>query len=372
MGARLSSRISSDVTAALELWEPDSFVAGLPQSATWLRNWQAHANADCFVAALYDGETPVLMLPLEVVKSGSVRLARFPGGTHANGNFPILSRAAAGTISADDIRSLTRTIHAARPDIDALLLARQLGSLNGLENPLLHLSHAPNPNPVLSASLGCGFDAVLDRGNAKRKRKKHRQHTRRYEEAGGYRIVTAASPDEARALLDRFFVIKAEHFTKRGIDNVFGEPEVREFFHGLFGEAAGKTPRTFEIKGLEVGGIIRAVIGKSFWMNDLTVEFGGIAEDDLVSASPGEYLFFEDIMQSCGDGIAVYSFGIGDEPYKRDWCDIELPLYDGMVGFTMKGRAYAAAYRARNAATAMIKRNAWAWGLAKKLRGRIS
>ncbi|WP_420960088.1 GNAT family N-acetyltransferase [Brucella sp. IR073] len=374
MSIRFSPRIIDDVDAAFRLLPSslDGYAAGLPQSASFVRNWQEHANQDCFIAALHDGDTPVLMLPLEVVTSRSVRLARFPGGSHANGNFPILRRGVAKLIGKDDIRSLLRTIRAARPDIDVLLLSRQLGSLAQTGNPLLCLRHARNPNPVLSASLGCGFDSVLERSNSKRKRKKHRQHTRRYEEAGGYRIVTAATADEARALLDRFFSIKAERFAKSGIENVFGEPGVQQFFHALFREGVGKTPRTFEIKGLEVGGVIRAVMGKSFWTDGLTVDFAGIADDDMVSASPGEYLFFEDIAQSCAEGIAVYSFGIGDEPYKRDWCDIEEALYDGVLGFTVKGHAYASAWRARNAVTAVVKGNPKLWELAKKLRARMS
>ncbi|MBB2970489.1 GNAT family N-acetyltransferase [Mesorhizobium sp. RMAD-H1] len=366
----LSPRILGDISAALSLWDemPDH-VSGLPQSVAWVRNWHEHANADCFIAALYEAETPVLLLPLEMVKSGAIRLARFPGGTHANCNFPVLARGAAGGIGPSAVRALARAIHAARPDIDVLLLPRQVGRLDGITNPLLHLDKTLNPNPVLSASLSCGFDAVLERSNAKRKRKKHRQHARRYEEAGGYRILTASSADEATQMLDRFFAMKAERFARTGITDVFADAGVRAFFRSLFGEAAGKKPASFELKALEVAGILRAVIGKSYWLDDLTVEFGGIAEDDLVSASPGEFLFFEDIMQACRDGIAIYSFGIGDEPYKRDWCDRVEPLYDSMAGFTLTGRAHVAAYRARNAAAAAIKNNAQLWTAAKKLRG---
>ncbi|PRD41922.1 GNAT family N-acetyltransferase [Phyllobacterium phragmitis] len=369
----LSPRILGNMSAALALWDQmageNDLVGGLPQSAAWVRNWHDHANADCFVAALYDSETPVLLLPLEVVKSGSIRFARFPGGTHANCNFPVLARDHAAEIGRSDIRSLTRAIRQARPDIDALLLSRQVDLLEGFSNPLLHLDKTRNPNPVLSASLSCGFDAVTERSNAKRKRKKHRQHARRYEEAGGHRIVTATSAAEATAMLDRFFAMKAERFAKTGVTDVFADAGVRKFFRSIFGEAAGNEPDTFEMKALEVAGRSRAIIGKSYWMDGLTVEFGGIAEDEFVSASPGEFLFFEDIMQACQDGMAVYSFGIGDEPYKRDWCDIEQPLYDSMVGFTLKGRSYVAAYRVRNAAAAAIKKNARLWAVAKKLRG---
>ena len=56
------------------------------------------------------------------------------------------------------------------------------------------------------------------------------------------------------------------------------------------------------------------------------------------SASPGEFLFFEDIQDSCKTDLSVYSFGIGDEPYKRSWCDIEIPTYDTNVSFDGQGQ----------------------------------
>ena len=31
-------------------------------------------------------------------------------------------------------------------------------------------------------------------------------------------------------------------------------------------------------------------------------------------------------------GFRVFDFTIGDERYKRDWCDTEIKLYDTIVG----------------------------------------
>ncbi len=79
------------------------------------------------------------------------------------------------------------------------------------------------------------------------------------------------------------------------------------------------------MKALEVAGTYRAVLGKSHAKGQTFIDFIGIADDELASTSPGEFLFFEDIQDSCNTDLSIYSFGIGDEPYKRSWCDIEIP-----------------------------------------------
>ncbi|MCK1978030.1 GNAT family N-acetyltransferase, partial [Jeotgalicoccus huakuii] len=88
----------------------------------------------------------------------------------------------------------------------------------------------PNPNPVLAVSLNGGFDAVLDRANRKRKLKKHRQHDRRYEESGGWRIDAPQSPAESEKVLDLFFTMKARRFRQMGISDPFADEKVRHFF----------------------------------------------------------------------------------------------------------------------------------------------
>ena len=63
-------------------------------------------------------------------------------------------------------------------------------------------------------------------------------------------------------------------------------------------------------------------------------------------------------------------FGVGDEPYKRAWCDVETQHFETVKGFGARGLAYAQLYRMAGKAKLAIKRNAYVFGVIKRLRMR--
>lgn len=372
MAGEVAARILTDFSEIGQLWNNATAVHGAPQSLEWVNGWRVLVNADSFVAGIFADGRPVLLVPLEVVTQNGAKIARYPGGSHANCNFPWLQKEYDGFLGRETVRQLIETIRKARPDIDALSLTRQFSELQGAINPLLALAKAPNPNPVLAASLDGGFDAVLDRANRKRKLKKHRQHSRRYEESGGWKIAAPQNRAESDTILDLYFAMKAKRFRKMGIRDPFADENVRNFFKAFFGEKLAKAQNQNELRFLEVGGTVRSIIGKLFGHTGPTVEFAAIAEDELMTASPGEFLFFEDISRSCDEGRSIYSFGIGDEPYKREWCDIERTIYDTLVPLSAKGKLFTALQSASNAIAGNLKRNPRLWRLAKTLRSRFA
>ncbi|MHC1549365.1 GNAT family N-acetyltransferase [Phyllobacterium sp. K27] len=356
---------SHDIQAAWDGLGAD-FISGASQTARWHALWQSLVNDDCLVAALYSKEQPVLMLPLEIQRTGPLRIAIYAGGPHANCNFPAV--AMGQSISAEALRLLFDALHRARPDIDLVSLTRQMGELGGISNPLLQMPSRVNANVSLGVTLDGNFEMVLARSNSKRKKKKHRHNMRRFEDAGGFEIITATTPVETNAMLDTYFECKATRLAKAGIKNTYDPAGVKDFFKRLFAEEVVGASHRFQLKALEVAGQYRAVLGKSYAARQTFIDFVGITEDDLVSASPGEFLFFEDIAASCETDLKVYSFGIGDEPYKRSWCDIERPTYDTDISLTAKGRIYEAWLRVRRKLVRTIKKNEFVWSKVKKLR----
>lgn len=365
--AALTPHLITDYAQLQAIWEKPSAVHGNAQSFEWIDSWRRHVNADSFVVGLFEGDVPVLLLPLEATNVKGVRILRYPGGSHANCNFPWLD----GSVDKTSLNALVLAIQKARPDNDVLSLTRQLPSWSGRENPLLQLANSENPNPVLAASLDQGFDAVLERSNAKRKLKKHRQHGRRYEEAGGWRIYRPKSREESNQTLDLFFELKAHRFRQMGISNPFAPAEIQAFFKDYYGNAAESQSASCELQVLEVGGKVRSLIGKTFSKVGPTVEFSAIADDELVTASPGEFLFYEDMKSSWETGVPIYSFGIGDEPYKREWCDVESSIYDTIIPLSMTGKAFTVLQSARSKVVATVKGNPHLWQLAKTLRARL-
>lgn len=338
------------------------------QSAGWILNWAAHTGADVVVATLRVDDRPVFSLALEVTRSGAFRVARFMGGRHANGNFAAADPQWLANADSAAIRSMLAAIAKARRDIDLVALERLLPDLDGVANPLSALPHFSSPNLSLAASLVGGFDALLTRVSGKRRRKKHRSRARKFEAVGSYRRIEAKTADEVHMLLDAFFEMKEFRFRKMGIANVFGEAEVRAFFRSLFTDALQEEDRSFVLHGLEVAGKLRAVTGSSRSGKRLICEFGAIAEDDLAHTSPGDFLFFENIQEACEAGFEIYDFSVGDEPYKRLWCDVETQHFEVLVPLTLKGRGLALVLRHGASLKAFIKHSPMVWKLTKLLR----
>ena len=338
------------------------------QSPEWVRNWTAQVEPAPLIATLSVEGGPAFMLALEVSRKGPFRVARFMGGRHANGNFgagdprwlPLADKAA--------IRSMLMAIRGTRPDVDLIALERLLPDLDGVANPLARLPHFPSPNLSLAVDLAGGFDALLARASGKRKRKKHRAQMRKFDAIGSHRRIEAKTADEVNRLLDAFFEMKELRFRKMGIANVFGDNDVRAFFRALFIDALTENKPSFVLHGLDVAGKLRAVTGSSRSGRRLICEFGAIAEDDLGHTSPGDFLFFDNIHEACETGFAVYDFSVGDEPYKRLWCDIETQHFEVLFPLTLKGRALALALQQGARLKAFIKHNPTIWKLTKSLR----
>jgi CelD/BcsL family acetyltransferase involved in cellulose biosynthesis len=249
-------------------------------------------------------------------------------------------------------------------------LERLAPCLDGLDNPLRALPHAGSPNLALAADLTGGFEPLVDRMSGKRKRKKLRAQLRKFEAAGGYHLVRADTPEEAGRLLSALFAMKHERFRKMGVADVFAPPRIAAFFRDLFAAAAkGGTPPYF-LSGLEVGGKLRAVAACSRAGERIICDFAAFAEDELHAASPGEFLFFHDIERASAEGLKLFDFSVGDETYKRAWCEIETRQFDVLFPLTAKGHAAAAMRRAKARATGMVKNNALAWRLVRMARAR--
>ena len=338
------------------------------QSASWVRNWAEKTRADIVIATLGEQDRPALSLALEVVRQGPFCVARFAGGRHANGNFAAADPRLLPAIDEAAIRSLLAAVARARPDIDLVSLERLLPDLDGIPNPLAAMPAFPSPNLALAVDLDGGFEALLSRASGKRKRKKHRSQTRKFEAVGSFRRIEARTREETDALLDAFLAMKEARFAKMGIANVFGDEDVRAFFRALFADALGEEKPPFQLHGLEVAGKLRAVTGSSRCGKRLICEFGAIAEDDLAFTSPGDFLFFDNIQEACELGFGVYDFSVGDEPYKRLWCDIAVQHFEVLAPLTLKGRALAMGLRQAARTKAFIKNNPTVWRLTKMLR----
>lgn len=338
------------------------------QSPEWIEAW-ADAGTDILVVRAHPAEGAcVVALALEVVRSGSLRVARFAGHRHANGNFPLCSYGALDRIDPDLLHAMFEAIALARPDIDLITLERMASSRAGKANPLAALPHRQSANIALATDLTGGFDALVARRGGSSRLKKHRRQIRKFGELGEVRMISASTPMEVDRLLDAFISMKAQRFASQGIDDPFAPALAQAAFRNLFSDALRGQVRLFTLEGLEIGGKLRAVSGHSHDGERLICEFCAFANDELSAYSPGSYLFFEVIRKAAAHGYRLYDFSVGDEPYKRHWCDVEIQQFDVTIPLTLKGRIAAATMHAGSSAKRWLKSQPRLWEQAKRLR----
>lgn len=385
--ATRTSAMESDAVTASRPWSPttvavrpadaasladyDAFcrtaLHGPQQHPLWVRTWIEATGADALLVTCHENGQPALALPLEVTRQGPFRVARFVGGRHANGNLAARSAQA----SAPDRRALANAIRRARPDIDLVALERQNPSQEGIPNALADLATIRSPNISLAVDLTGGFQEVLSRNNGKRKRRKQKLQLRRMDEAGGWRLIKAATTDEVDRLIDAFFALKAARFRKKGISNTFAPAEIQAFFRDLFTSALKEEQPPFTLYGLEVAGDICGIHGFSITRDSIVCEFGAIREDDL-QISPGFFIDYHAIEEACDNGRKLYDLSVGDEPYKRSWCEVETWQFETLLPLSLRGQLLCLAMVARGRAVRFVKSNETLWSWVKTVRARIA
>jgi CelD/BcsL family acetyltransferase involved in cellulose biosynthesis len=70
-------------------------------------------------------------------------------------------------------------------------------------------------------------------------------------------------------------------------------------------------------------------------------------------------------------GLRAFDFTIGDESYKREWCEIENPLFDHLSGATLRGKVAASLLRLGQSLKRFVKQTPVLWSLAATLRQRL-
>jgi CelD/BcsL family acetyltransferase involved in cellulose biosynthesis len=83
---------------------------------------------------------------------------------------------------------------------------------------------------------------------------------------------------------------------------------------------------------------------------------------------PGAAHLHELMRYAIERGCDAFDFTIGDEPYKRDWCDTELKLYDHIAAVTPRGWLVAAPVMLARRAKRAIKQSPLLWRLVTRLR----
>ena len=182
------------------------------------------------------------------------------------------------------------------------------------------------------------------------------------------KIKRVALKTQSPILLNQYFAMKAAQLSGKGVANVFGNLKEQAFFKALFSDNGPHHDHNFYLSYLDVGGKTRAIYGSSLHGSRQMVHFTAFADDELTSASPGDFLNFALVEAACNAKTQTYDLGIGDEGYKRSWCDVETWHRDVVVGLSLRGKLAKLQFDTTRSAKRWIKNNEKLWELAKRVR----
>ncbi len=347
----------------------------LHQSFDWCTAWRKTHDSDLLIVRGTAGKQTLFLLPFEIGGGRLFRTARLIGSRHSNLNTGLFDSSACDSPRAELTAALDLGVRRPlRQFADVIVFERTPQIWRGASHPLAALAGVENPNASFQLPLLGTMERTLAQINAKRRRKKMRISERRLADIGGYDYVIARAGPQAHALLETFFRQKAARFETLGLPDAFRGAETRAFFHALIDAAAPEPDKPLELNAIRLrgdhAGRIVAVAGLSRKGDHVICQFGSIDEEIAADASPGELLFYRMIDRLCAEGVALFDFGIGDQPYKRSWCTIETPLRDIVLPLTFRGQVAAGGFRIIARAKRWVKANETLYAFVQRQRQR--
>ena len=242
---------------------------------------------------------------------------------------------------------------------DLINLTEMPEQVGAQANPFLNLPVAINPSGAYLTHLTGDWESFYAAKRSSSTRRRDRTKRKRLAEFGEITLVNPENETEILDTLDLLMAQKARSFARMGVGNLFAKPGYADFYRDL--AASSATKQLAHVSSLNVGNTAAAINLGLTWRGCYYHLLASYDDGEVSRFGPGA-AHLHDLLQLAIDrGLRVFDFTIGDERYKRDWCDTEIKLYDTIVGVTARGSLVAAAMSAAARVKRWIKQTPALW-----------
>jgi CelD/BcsL family acetyltransferase involved in cellulose biosynthesis len=376
--ARIELDIQGDLEALEAQWKSFERRADCTafQSFDFLAAWQRHigmrnGTVPAIVLGRAEDGQLLFILQLAVESRGLVRRLCWLGSDLCDYNAPLLDPCFSHHIDAEAFAALwgdvTDLLQAdPRFRFDCVDLQKMPETIGAQTNPFVHLQVLPHPSGAYVAHLGDDWNAFYAAKRSASTRKKERKQLKQLGEFGDVRFVDVADRAERERTLDTLLSQKSHSFAHMGVEDIFARPGYREFFHAIVTDPALQA--LTHMSRLDIGATVAAAnLGLRF-RDCYYLIVSSYHDGEFTRFGPGRAHLNELIRHAMENGFRSFDFTIGDEPYKRDWSDIELRMYDYLAAVTLRGRLVVATSTTFRRAKRFIKQTPALWHVFSKAR----
>jgi CelD/BcsL family acetyltransferase involved in cellulose biosynthesis len=341
------------------------------QTFDWLSTWLRHLGCregvkPVIVIGRHQGAI-LFVMPFALDAGG--RTLCWLGSSLCNYNGPLLVRDFSRRVSPAQFLQMWRQVKRllrSRLGHDLIDLEKMPETIGEQQNPFCALHVTPHMNNAYLSALGTDWETYYAGKRSSATRRSDRKKQRRLSEHGEVKFLTAANRDDIERTLDALIEEKTVSYAKLGVDNMFERPGYRDFFLDM--ATGGQSGRLTHLSHIQVGDTIAAANFGLVFRGSYNYLLAGYDDGELARFGPGSIQLLEMMRYAIEQGIKVFDFTIGDEPYKREWCDRELHLYDYVAPTTMRGLVVAAPMLARRMLKRHIRQSPRVWAAVRKAR----
>jgi CelD/BcsL family acetyltransferase involved in cellulose biosynthesis len=319
------------------------------QNFDWLATWQrligVRNGVRPAIVVGRDGTGTILfLLPLAVRSAGFARELTWLGSELCDYNAPLLAANFSARVDAKHFMALWETIAHGLQDnprlhYDFINLEKMPETVGAQQNPMRYLGGTMTPSGAYLTHLTGDWETFYVAKRSSATRRRDRTKRKRLGELGEVKFVNPASDSETLRTLDTLMAQKARSFAHMGVANLFAKPGHAEFYRALATDPA--TRQLVHVSRLDVGATAAAVNLGLIYRDCYYHLLASYDDGDVSRFGPGAAHLHDLLHYAIDRGLRIFDFTIGDERYKRDWCDTELKLYDYIAPATWRGALVA-------------------------------
>lgn len=323
------------------------------QTYEWLESWYINVGAElsirpCLVAVYSETGEPLCFFPFAIERKGFCSLLTWLGEDFIDYGAPIVTPALMeerGSSAAIDFGTIWDAVLRHVPAVDAIWLTKMPETINGRTNPICTLRCNRYHSNAHYVRITANWDDFYKLHAGSRTRSTDRRKHRRLTDTGRLSFsMTDGSDESAFNSITQAMIEQKQNRYREILAPDFLDPEPhRRFFKrpskGLVSSGA------LNISGLHLNDKIITTHWGMTYRRRFYYYMPSFADGRWMMYSPGRLLLFHLFRWCFRHGIEVFDFTIGDEEYKRDWCDNELNLHQLFSAHTWKGKLYALRYR---------------------------
>jgi CelD/BcsL family acetyltransferase involved in cellulose biosynthesis len=380
-GTDLQFTIHDDLSSVAPDWRAFEQQADCTvfQSYAWLSTWQRHIGQRRGVAPLIvigrDRDGAILfLLPLAIEPSGFARRLTWLGAELGDYNAPLLAPDFSRRVTADRFVQLwdeiTQRVRCySRGGYDLIRFEKMPETVGAQPNPFLQLPVELNPSGAYLTHLTADWESFYIAKRSSATRRRDRTKRKRLAEIGEVSFVTAEKIAERRDTLETLMRQKSRSLAQMGAPDIFARTGAREFYLALATEPA--TQGLVHLSRLHVGSTAAATNLGLVFRGRYSHVLASYDDGDVSRFGPGVAHLHDLMRYAIERGCGIFDFTVGDERYKREWCDTEIKLYDHVSAATGRGALVTAALLAKRGVKRWIKQTPVVWDIFTKLRSAL-